>query len=354
MTKNIQKALKKYHESVANADEAGTIQRVILDSPNLNYNFGGGFPEGRIIELFGPESGGKSIVSWYIASHIQRRETKNVVAFFDMERTFDKDYARTAGLDLSPEKLLFLRPMNGEEMFEMTQNLLEEAGDEIGLIIFDSIAAMPSARTADSDYGKATFGSEAALLSSGLRKLNPYLSRYNTSLILVNQVRDDIGGFSPIPGMTPEKTPGGRAPKFYASWRGRVSRSGKDLTSKGVVVGNGIKIKNVKSKIGPPKRVSEMVLYYDRGFDTMDEYVGFIANEEFNLAEVRGAWIYGNEGGPLEEQKFQGREKLKDYLKENPDVLEECKIAIVEKFKSNLASDGVDEEEKGLEPEAAW
>ncbi len=356
MTKGIQTALKKYKDSVADAETAGTIERVVLDSPNLNYNFGGGFPEGRVIELFGPESGGKSIVAWYIAKHIQRREHKNVVAFFDMERTFDKNYARTVGLDLSPEKLLFLRPMNGEEMFEMTQELLINAGEDLGLIIFDSIAAMPSARSADADYGKATFGAEAALLSSGLRKLNPYLSKHGTSLILINQVRDDIGGFSPVPGMTPEKTPGGRAPKFYASWRARVSRSGKDITHKGVVVGNGIKIKNVKSKVGPPKRVSEMVLYYDRGFDTMDEYVGFISNEEFGIATVAGAWIYGVDGGPIEGQKFQGRQKLKDYLEANPEVLEVCKHTIVDKFKENLASDPSEEEDSEVDegaPEGA-
>jgi len=348
MTKGIQSALKKYKEVVADAEEAGTIDRVILDSPNLNYNFGGGFPEGRIIELFGPESGGKSIVAWYIAQHIQRREERNTVAFFDMERTFDKNYARTVGLDLSPEKLLFLRPMDGEQMFEMAHELV--ATGEIGLIIFDSIAAMPSSRTADADYGKATFGSEAALLSAGLRKLNPYLSKHNTSLIMVNQERDDIGGFSPVPGMTPTKTTGGRAPKFYSSWRARVQRSGKDITEKGVVIGNGIKIKNVKSKIGPPKRVSEMVLYYDRGFDTMDEYVSFIANEEFGLATVRGAWIYGVDGGFLEGQKFQGRQKLREFLETNPDTLEKCKFEIIERFKENLASDvDPDDEEAAVE-----
>ncbi len=339
MTKGIKAALKRHQETIKNPTEAGTIDRTILDSPNLNYIFGGGFANGRIYELFGPESGGKSTVAWYIAHHIQRRESKNIVAFFDIERTFDKDYARAVGLDLSEEKLLFLRHKTGEEMFETAQSLMEEAADDIGLLIFDSVAAIPSARTVDGDYGKAGFGAEAALLSNGLKKLNPWISDTGTSLIMVNQVREDIGGFSPVPGMTPEKTPGGRAPKFYASWRGRVSRSGKDLTRKGVVVGNGIKVKNVKSKIGPPKRVAEMVLYYDSGFDTMDEYVSFIATEEFGLAQVKGAWIYGLDGSPLEGEKFQGRAKLRAHLEEDGETLEKCKLAIVEKFKEHLAND---------------
>ena len=347
MTKGIQAVLKKYKESVEQAEQAGTTERLILDSPNLNYNMGGGYPLGRIIELFGPESGGKSVLSWYIAKHIQRREEKNKVVIFDYERTFDSKYARTVGLDLDPEKLIMIRPLNGEEGFSIAQDLIETG--EIGMMIIDSVAAIPSAKQIDADYGKATFGGTAALLSEGLRKLNPYISRYNIGMILINQVRDDIGGFSPVPGMKAEKTTGGRAVKFYSSWRGRVSRT-QDIKIKGVVAGNGIKVKNVKNKVGPPKRVSEMVLYYDRGFDTMDEYINFIANEEFELADVKGAWIYGKDGSPLEGGKWQGRAKLRDHLESNPDVLEKCKVAIIDKFHENLASD-VDPDEEEETPE---
>ena len=198
-----------------------------------------------------------------------------------------------------------------------------------------------------------TFGGTAALLSEGLRKLNPYISRYNIGMILINQVRDDIGGFSPVPGMKAEKTTGGRAVKFYSSWRGRVSRT-QDIKIKGVVAGNGIKVKNVKNKVGPPKRVSEMVLYYDRGFDTMDEYINFIANEEFELADVKGAWIYGKDGSPLEGGKWQGRAKLRDHLESNPDVLEKCKVAIIDKFHENLASDADPDEEEETSEVTDW
>lgn len=335
----IDSILKKYNAAVQDPETAGTIDRVILDSPNLNYVFGGGFAKGRIHEFFGPESGGKSVLSWYIASHIQRQSEQNKVLILDFEHTFDKGYARTVGLDLSPEKLIFVRPLNGEEGFTVAQDLV--ATGEMGLVIIDSLAAVASVRQIDSAYGKAQMGSGAGLIAESLKKLNPYLSRSGTSMIIVNQVRDDIGGFSPVPGMVAEKTPGGRAPKFYASWRGRISRT-KDITNKGIVVGNGIKVKNVKSKIGYPKRACELVLYYDQGFDTFDEYVDFVCKEEFGLATVRGAWIYATESSPLssiEEGKWQGRAKLKETLKTNPAALEQCRNTIVERFNSTLEMD---------------
>jgi RecA/RadA recombinase len=145
--------LNKYSSSILNPEEAGSLERVVLDSPNLNYIFGGGFAKGRIYEFFGPTSGGKSVLSWYIASHIQKQEEQNKVLFLDFEYTFDKNYARAVGLDLSPEKLIFVRALSGEEGFSIAQELVSTG--QIGLVIMDSLATITSSRLLASEYGKA-------------------------------------------------------------------------------------------------------------------------------------------------------------------------------------------------------
>ena len=335
MNKLLAKALKGYEADIVSPEEAGKVDRLLLDSPRLNYIFGGGFPLGRIVELYGPESSGKSTLSWYIGGHFQRREKQNVVLLLDFERSYHKDYADTVGLSSDPNKLIIVRPLTGEAGFQICEDAISSG--EVGLVILDSLAAIPAAKAVDADYGKG-FTGPAALISSAFPKLNPYIDRYNTPLLVINQERVNIGGFSPVPGMIPKKTTGGEAPKYWASWRGRVSKS-KDVTSKGAVVGNGIKIKNTKNKISVPKRVAEMELYYATGFDVLDEYVSFISDKEFNYAEVRGAWIYGLDGTPLEGLKFQGRVKLKEWLVENPSALELCKEGIVKQFETMLESD---------------
>ena len=346
MTKNITAALKKYKAQVTTPEQAGDVTRHVLDSPELNYNFGGGAPLGRIVELFGPESGGKSVLAWHIAGQIQQREEQNFVVILDFERTFKADYARTAGLDLSEDKLLILHPFTGEEGFQMVEDLMK-TGD-VGCVIVDSLASVPNARAMDSDFGKGFSGS-AALISNAMIKLNPYIHHHKVLWININQIRDDIGGFSPAGG-TPTKTPGGHAPKFYASWRARVTRT-QDIKSKGIVIGNGIKVRNVKNKVGPPKRVSELVLYYDKGFDPLDEYVNFITNADFDLSTVRGAWIYGNDGTVLEGEKWQGRAALREWLLKWPGALEQCKTQIVDKFEKRLASDEAEDDEESLDEE---
>lgn len=339
---NIKGILKNYSAAIQDPIVAGTLDRIVLGSPNLNYILGGGFGKGRIYEFFGPESGGKSVLSWYIASHIQKQAEQNKVLLLDFEHTFDKKYATTAGLDLSPEKLILVRPLHGEEGFTIAEQLVSTG--EIGLVIVDSIAVIASQRQVGSDYGKAQMGSGAGLIAESLKKLNPYLSRTNTSMILINQIRADIGGFSPVPGMVPTKTPGGFAPKFYASWRGKISKT-KDITEKGIVIGNGIKVRNVKSKIGYPKRQVELVLRYDTGFSTMDEVIDFVCKEEFGIATIKGAWIYPSEGSLLEElliegQKgWQGRAKLKADLELRPDLVDKAREIITAKFESTLDMD---------------
>jgi len=302
---------KTYGKAIPDVEDVGYVKRLQLSSPNLNYILGGGFPVGRIVEFYGPESGGKTVLASYIAGEFQKRESKNVVLFIDMEHAFEKNYARSVGMNLGKDKLIFVRPLNGEQAFEIAEKLV--ATGEIGCIVWDSIAATSTSASMDAGYGKSNFGGTAKLFSEGLRKLNPYLSVHETSLILLNQVRDDISSFSSIPGFKAETLPGGRGHKFYASWIGRVSR-GEDIIEKKEIIGNVIKIKNVKSKIGIPKRSTTLNLYYDRGFDIDSEYIDFFIFLE--LVRVSGAWYSCDELN----LKVQGKQNLLTWFLAHPDV----------------------------------
>lgn len=340
----ITKLQKKFGDSLPDVELAGTVNKLILSSPQLNYIFGGGYPLGRIVELFGPSSGGKTVISSYIGGQFQKRTDggPSTVLFIDLEHAFDKKYAQTAGLDLADDKLIFVRPLNGEEAFTITEDLVKTG--QIGLVIWDSVATTGSVQEMEKEYGSANFGKTAALFSQGLRKLNPYLSRFGTSLLLLNQVRDNIGGFA-MPGMKPESTPGGHAVKFYASWRGRVSKM-EDIADKKEVIGNTIKLRNAKSKIGFPKRLAQLELYYATGFNPDQEYVDFIIR--LGLVKVGGAWISNEDWG----LKVQGREKLLDWLKANPEKFLECKEIVNKSFTTTTVLDSMevpdDDEAEGL------
>ena len=196
----ISKLKTEYPSTFPQATEAGTVKRIITSSPKINYIFNGGFPLGRIIELFGPSSGGKTVLASYIGGQVQQRKDGGppTVLFIDFEKTFDWRYADTAGMKCEEPDLIYMSPLNGEEAFTYTQELVSTG--QLGLIIWDSVAATPTNASMEDDYSKANFGSTAKLFSEGLRKLNAYLSRYNTSLLLLNQVRDKIGfssGYGP-------------------------------------------------------------------------------------------------------------------------------------------------------------
>jgi len=291
-----------------------------------------------------------TVISSYIGGQVQKRtDGPSTVLYLDIEHTFDKKYAQTAGLDLSEDKLIFVRPLNGEEAFTIAEDLVKTG--EIGLIVWDSVAATGSETEMEKEYGSANFGRTAALFSQGLRKINPYLSRYESSLLLLNQVRDKIGGYS-APGMPPpESSPGGRAIKFYASWRGRVSRI-EDILDKKEVIGNSIRVKNIKSKIGFPKRSAELELLYGTGFSPDAEYISFIIN--LGLVKVAGSWISNEEWG----FKGQGRDSLLSFLHEHPDIFNECKDIVNKSFTTHSIlddsedSEGEEEdiEEETLEP----
>ena len=188
--------LKKNHEAtIRDVQIAGIIPRLFLSSPQLNYLFGGGYPLGRIFQFHGPESSGKSTLSTYIAGEIQKQPDHNIVVYVDFERTFEKDFAQKLGLSLDEDKFIFLRPEDGEEAFELLDPLLRT--DEIGLVIWDSASTTPSRAVVAADYGKSNFGSSAKLFSESLKKFNPLLEKFKTSMIIISQERDNIGCVAP-------------------------------------------------------------------------------------------------------------------------------------------------------------
>ena len=320
MSKALNAALTKlektYQSAIRDVKVSGKIERFYLESPQLNYLFGGGFPIGRIVQLHGPESGGKSTLSTYIAGETQKkRADHNVVVYVDFERTFEEKFANRLGLDTSPDKFVFLRPENGEEGFTILEELVRT--NEIGLVILDSDTTMPSVNQIAKDYGAGAFGPGAKLMSDALRKFNPILEKYKTSMINISQERDAVGEMYG-PGY---KITGGRAIKFYASNRSRVQRIDY-IKEKGIITGINMRVKNEKNKAGVPYREAEMSLMFDSGFDVNKEYMDFIIS--LGIVDQRGAYFKSDEYG----FSLQGREKFQEWLDTHPEEYEAIKLRV--------------------------
>lgn len=330
------KLKKTYKDTFSNPSEVGIIKRIPMSSPNINFILGGGFPIGKPLTIFGPESAGKSALAYYIAGQFQKRmdnPNKRTVVYVDMEHAFHQTYAETVGLNTN-ENFILLRPLDGEEGFEIIDGLIRTG--EIGLICWDSVASTPSRKIADAEYGKASYWGLASLMSQALVKINPLFSRYETSAIFINQVRAKIGGMvGYYPGADENSNPGGWSLKFYSAWRGRVSK-GEDIIINKEVIGNQIKIRNVKSKVGMPKRSIQLDLYYDRGFDVNNEYIDFIINLEF--VQKSGAWLSNDEW----KMKVQGREGLKEWFRVNPDKWNEAKAKVDSSFSGATILDKIE------------
>jgi recombination protein RecA len=338
ISKVISDLQEKYGKSLPDVNEAGIVKRLTLSSPKLNYIFGGGFPLGRVMELAGSESGGKSVLASYIGGQIQKSDGKKMVVYVDIECTFDKHYAEVVGLNCD-EDFVLVRPLNGEQAFTIAEEMVKTG--EVGLIIWDSTTTTGTTASIEDEYGKASFGAGAKLFSDGLRKLNPYLSRFGTSLILLTQMRAKMGFQSYGPPDTPSG--GGYAPRFYSSWRARISKS-EDILDKKEIIGNKIKVKNIKSKIGFPKRAIEMDLYYNSGFNSDSEYIEFML--QLGIIERKGGWYNSEDWG----MKVQGSDKVLAWLYDHQDKFDEAKLQVNEiftKYSVLDSSESEDEEEQG-------
>lgn len=301
------------------------IDRIPVDSPKIADVLGGGIPRGRVIELFGPESTGKSSLACYFAGQVQKFSVqedgkeirKGRVAFIDAEHSIDPEYAESFGFNL--KEAIFSQPDSGEQALDIAIDLVESK--EIDFIVIDSIAALTPKAELEGEMGDMQMGAQARMLGKAMRKITAALSYSKCTLLFVNQVREKIGGWAPA-GFTPEVTPGGRAVKFGASIRLEI-RKIEFITEKGEILGLRSRLKGVKNKTASPMRKQELEILFGQGFQTDFEWIDFAIQHE--VIKQAGAW-FTMEGI---ETKFQGKHSVVTYLKEKEDlynsIIEETK-----------------------------
>jgi recombination protein RecA len=275
---------------------------------------GGGLPRGRIIEIYGPESSGKTTFCLSVIAEAQRRG--GLAAFIDVEHALDPKYARVVGVKL--DDLLVSQPDSGEDALNITEALIRS--NAIDVIIIDSVAALISKQELDGQMGDATVGSQARLMSQAMRRLTAVVSKTKCICIFTNQIREKIG----VMFGSPETTPGGRALKFFSSIRIDIRRKDQLKTPDGKVIGNRTKIKVVKNKVAPPFTECEFDIMYDEGISRMGSLLDL--GIEHKILEKKGAWI-AYQG----ELVGQGRDAAKATLKEKPELAAKIQAAIAEK-----------------------
>jgi recombination protein RecA len=288
----------------------------------------GGIPRGRITEIFGPESSGKTTICQHVIAEAQRRG--GVAAFIDVEHALDPAYARACGVNV--DELLVSQPDTGEQALEITETLIRSGG--IDCVVLDSVAALVPRAEIEGEMGDSFVGIQARLMSQALRKLTGAVSRSNTSLIFTNQLREKIG----VMFGSPETTPGGRALKFYASVRLDIRRI-ETIKTGTESVGNRVRIKVVKNKVAPPFRVAEFDVMYGEGVSKEGGLLD--VGVAMSVVSKTGAWFN------FEETRLgQGREASKDFLRANPDVAAEIDRKIRGKINEvELPVEGISEAE---------
>lgn len=301
------------------------IETVPTGSLSLDLALGlGGIPKGRIIEVYGPESSGKTTVALHMVAEVQKRG--GIAGFIDAEHALDPVYARNIGVDI--DNLYISQPDNGEQALEITETMVRSGA--IDIIIVDSVAALVPKAEIDGEMGESHVGLQARLMSQALRKLTGVVSKTNCSVIFINQIREKIG----VMFGNPETTTGGRALKFYASVRLEVRRT-ETLKQSGEVVGNHVRVKVVKNKIAPPFKEAEFDIMFGRGISSEGDILDLAAKE--GIVEKSGAW-YAYQGARI----GQGRENAKLYLHDNPAVCREIENKVREAYGLKPAEPAVD------------
>ncbi len=293
----------------------------------------GGLPRGRIIEIYGTESSGKTTISLQAVAEAQK--AGGTAAFIDVEHALDPVYAKKLGVDI--DNMLVSQPDTGEQALEIIETLVRSGA--IDIIVLDSVAAMTTRAEIDGDMGDAHVGVQARLMSQALRKLTSVINKSNCVAIFINQIREKIG----VMYGNPETTPGGRALKFYSSVRIEVRR-GEPIKEGSEIIGNRTKCKVVKNKVAPPFKVAEFDILYGEGVSKMGEIVDTAV--EFDIIKKSGSWF------SYDDMKIgQGREKVKQYLIDNPTVCDEVEKKIREMFAKNTeAAASVTEEKDDKKP----
>jgi recombination protein RecA len=287
------------------------VETVSTGSLSLDLALGGGIPRGRVVEIYGPESSGKTTVTLHAIAEVQR--TGGTAAFIDAEHALDPAYAKRIGVDI--ENLLLSQPDNGEQALEIAETLVRS--NAVDLVVIDSVAALVPRAEIEGDMGDSLPGLQARLMSQALRKLTGVISRSKTTVIFINQIRMKIG----VMFGNPETTAGGNALKFYASVRMDIRRIGQ-IKQGDKVIGNRTKIKVVKNKIAPPFKEAEFDIMYNEGISRSGDVLDLAANRD--IVEKSGAW-YAYKG----EKIGQGREATKVYLNQHPKVMEELAKAVI-------------------------
>ena len=265
----------------------------------------GGVPRGRVIEIYGPESGGKTTLSLHVVAEAQK--AGGVAAFVDAEHALDPQYAKAIGVDI--DNLLVSQPDTGEQALEITELLVRSGA--VDVIVIDSVAALVPRAEIEGEMGDSHVGLQARLMSQALRKLTGILAKSRTTAIFINQIREKIG----VMYGNPETTPGGRALKFYASVRMEVRRKG-DVKSGGDKVGNLTRVKVTKNKVAPPFKEAEVEIMFGRGIDKLGDLINIAT--DLDIINKSGSWYgYG------EERLGQGKEKAAQFLSENPELISE-------------------------------
>ena len=298
------------------------VETIPTGSISLDIALGmGGVPKGRIIEIYGPESSGKTTVALHMVAEVQKRG--GIAGFIDAEHALDPVYAKNTGVDI--DNLYISQPDNGEQALEITETMVRSGA--VDIIIVDSVAALVPKAEIDGDMGDSHVGLQARLMSQALRKLTAVISKTNCVVIFINQLREKVG----VMFGNPETTTGGRALKFYSSIRLDVRRI-EALKSGGEVVGNRTRIKVVKNKIAPPFKEAEFDIMFGQGISREGDILDLAAN--LNIIVKSGAWFAYNDA-----KIGQGRENAKQYLRDNPAVMAEVEKKVREHY--GLAADVV-------------
>jgi len=291
------------------------VETIPTGSLSLDIALGGGLPKGRIIEIYGPESSGKTTLALHAIASVQKNG--GTAAFIDAEHALDPAYAKRIGVDI--DNLLISQPDNGEQALEIAETLVRS--NAVDLVVVDSVAALVPRAEIEGDMGDSLPGLQARLMSQALRKLTGVISRSKTTVIFINQIRMKIG----VMFGNPETTTGGNALKFYASARMDIRRVSQ-IKKGDDIIGNRARVKVVKNKIAPPFRVAEFDIMYNEGISQTGDVLDLATDR--NIIEKSGAWFSYN-GDKI----AQGREAAKEYLKKNPKIMAEIekKVRVAEK-----------------------
>lgn len=323
MGENIKKAIacleKDFGKGVVttfNSDSIVEVERYPAGSIGLNRITGGGYPKGRIIEIFGPESSGKTTVCIHAMVEVQK--LGKAVAMIDAEHAFDPVYATNLGLDIEDDnKFIFSQPDNGEQAFQIAEKLIQT--NEVGILVIDSVAALVPRAEIDGDFGESKMGLQARLMSQAMRKLVGLINKSDCTVIFTNQLRENIG----VMFGNPETTTGGNALKFYASIRLDVRKTGVQKEGDGSVIAASTKVKCIKNKVAPPFRECNFTIRFGEGISLEEELITI--GVDLGIIKKSGSWY------SYQETKLgQGVESARQILLDNPELSQEIEKRIQE------------------------